>query len=286
VGALARLDPANAAALPGRGDGRALVGALSAEAPLVLRWDGDPSALGRVLVPRVPEHDRRWLADHGFELQRDLFDLFAPGAAASIALSPRFDLSDLSEVALRADPLRVVSFELAGDVKDEAAAGRMLARLPALFAALEAPAGPVQPGTADPAGREGRIPTASGEIAWKLDGKRLRMAGGQPAALAALLARKSGAGWTAPTKDAAGALAGGLGGAVLVPRRLAASVRALPDDAFGTGPFGFVVRGVVDRYLEALEKVQAASVRAELVEGAILVDTRVEVPPPAREGKP
>jgi hypothetical protein len=284
LGARVQIDRATAAALPGRGDAKARAGALSPQAPLVLRWDGDPAALGRVLVARVPEHDRRWLADRGFDVQKDLFDLFAPGVAASVSLSPRLDLSDLSDVALRADPLRLVSFELSGEVRDEKAAGPALARLPALFAALQEPVGKPRPATVDPTGRAGRISLASGEIAWRLEGKELRLVGGPAGALDALLARKGG--WTAPTKDAATALEGGLGGAVLAPRRLAASVRALPDDAFGTGPFGFVVRGIVDRYLEALETVAAVSVRAEPAEGALLVETRIEVPPPARGGKP
>lgn len=285
LGALARLDPAAAAALAAaRGsDAKARVHALAPEAPLVLRWDGDPAALGRLVVPRLPERDRRWLSEHGFDVQRDLFDVLAPGAAASVSLSPRLDVSDLSDIALRADPLRVISFELAAEVKDEQAAGKALARLPALFAALEAPAGAVRPATADAAGRSGRIPTASGEIAWRLDGKRLRVAGGPAGALDALLARK--AGFSAPTKDAAAALEGGAGGAVLVPRRLAASVRALPEEAFGTGPYGFVVRGIVDRYVEALETVEAVSVRAEVSGGALLVDARAEVKP-AREARP
>jgi hypothetical protein len=282
LGALAALEPATAAGLAGKGDAKALVGALAPEAPLVLRWDGDPAALGRLLAPGVPEHDRRWLADHGLDVQKDLFDLLAPGAAAAISLSPRFDLSDFSDVAVRADPLRLVSFELAAEVKDEVAAARSLARLPQLFAALQEPVGKPRPAVVDPAGRTGRIPMASGELAWRLDGKRLRLAGGPPGALDALVARK--AGWTAPTQASAAALAGGLGGGILVPMRLAASVRALPEEAFGTGPYGFVVRGVVDRYLEALQAVQAISVRAEGVDAGILVETRVELP--AREAKP
>jgi hypothetical protein len=277
MAAVTQLEPSTASALAGEGSAQALVRALAPEAPLVLRWDGDPSALGRLLAARLPEADRRWLADRGFDPQRDLVDLLAPGAAASISLSPRFDLSDFSPVAVRADPLRLATFELAAEVKDEAAAARALARLPALVAALVEPVGKPLPATVDPSGRAGRIPMASGELAWRLEGRRLRLAGGPPGALEELLARR--AGFAPPTRDAAAALSGGLGGGVLLPRRLARSVRALPEEAFGTGPYGFVVRGIVDRYLEALEAVEAVSVRAELSGAALLVEARAEVPP-------
>jgi hypothetical protein len=268
------------------GDAKVALHALAPDAPLALRWDGDPAALGRLVLARMAEADRRWLADRGFDPQRDLFDLLAPGVAASVSLSPRLDLSDLSDVALRADPLRVVRFELAAEVTDAAAAGRALARLPALFAALQEPVGKPRPATVEPDGRAGRIPLASGELAWTLEGKRLLLAGGPPGALDALATRAAkGSGWVAPTKLSAEAMDGGLGGAVLAPPRLGAEVRALPDDAFGTGPIGFVIRGTVERYLEPFDAIQAVSARAELAEGAVRVEVRAEVSPQARGGK-
>lgn len=256
---------------------RTTVRALSPESALVLRWDGDLGELGRHVVARTSPRDREWLAAHGFDLQRDLFDQLAPGAAASVSISPRLDLTDVSDVALRADPLRAIRFELAGDVKDEASARGALARLPALFAALAGGASP-----AAPAGSSGRITTPSGEIAWRLAGKRLAIAGGPPGALDALVARRDGSaqGFAAPTEPARTALEGGVGGAVLAPRNLVASVRALPEDAFGTGPTGFVVRSMVERFLEPAERISAVSARVEITSSALRVDVQVEVPPP------
>ena len=272
-------------ALRAGGDSRARVRSLSPDAALVLRWDGNPSELGKRLVARMAPQDRTWLSEHGFDPQRDLFDRLAPGAAASVSISPRLDLTDLSDTALRADPLRVVRFELVGEVKDEAAARESLARLPALFSALQQ-AGGLATASAQEGEGTGRVATPSGVIAWKLSGKRLVLAGGPPGALEALLVRQGGsAGYAAPTPTAAAALQGGLGGAVLNPRSLVASIRALPEDSFGTGPGGFVVRSVVERFLEPADRISAVSLRADLGETALTLDLEVEAPAPGKEAR-
>ncbi len=288
--ALAARPASGAAALAAAGDARPRLRALSRGAALAFRWDGDPAELGRRALGWVPAHDREWLAAHGLELQRDLFDLLAPGCAASVSLSPRLDLTDLSGLAVRADPLRLVRFELLAEVKDEEAARRVLARLPALAAALAEPVGarPAAPQAAGQDGRAGRITTPSGELAWRLDGKRLALAGGPPGALEPLLSRAAGQagkgqGYAAPTPASAAALEGGLGGAVLDPRSLARSVRELPEEAFGTGPTGFVVRSMAERFLEPAERLSAVSVRAALSGEAVLAELVVEAPPPGKE---
>jgi len=130
------------------------------------------------------------------------------------------------------------------------------------------------------------VATPSGEIAWRLDGKRLLLAGGPPGALEALRARQGGSsGYAAPTKTAAAALQGGLGGALLSPRSLVASVRALPEDSFGTGPTGFVIHSVIERFLEPAEKVRAVWMRAELTDAALVVEAEVEAPAGDGKGK-
>jgi hypothetical protein len=276
-----------AAALRASGDARPRLRALTRGAALALRWDGDPAELGRRVLALVPPHDREWLAAHGLELQHDLFDLLAPGCAASVSLSPKLDLTDLSGLAVRADPLRLVRFELLAEVKDEEAARRALARLPALAAALAEPVGGTPAAAAGQDGRAGRIATPSGELAWKLDGKRLAMAGGPPGALDPLLARAGGQakgqGYAAPTQASAAALEGGLGGAVLDPRSLARSVRELPEEAFGSGPTGFVLRSMAERFLEPAERLSAVSVRAELAGEVLKAELVVEAPPPGKE---
>lgn len=263
------------------GDSRAALRALSPAAPLVLRWDGDPAALGRLLLRAVPERDRRWLAERGFDLQRDLFDVLAPGAVASISLSPAIELRELSEGELRADPLRAVHFEVVAPVKDEARAEEVLARVPALLAALQGQgAAPLV--ILDPEHGIERVATPSGELAWRLDGKRLVMTGGAPGSIDEVLARRTSA-WTAPTKASAAALEGGLGGGVLAPRALASAVRALPDEAYGTDPAGFLMRSIVESFLAPLDRLQAISARAELGKTALVVAIEVEAAPPAKK---
>jgi hypothetical protein len=296
-------------ALAGQGASPAHLRRLDPEGALALRWDGDCAELGRRLVPAVSAHDRAWLAAHGFDLQRDLFDQLAPGAAAVVALSPSLDLAGLGEVELRADPLRLVRFELVAEVKDEAAARGALARLQALADAMAAPMRrPTPPASPAPRRKGGprppqapaiqpapsqapalqppplppdRIITPSGEIAWRLDGKRLAMAGGPLGALERLLGRLGGGGpgFAASTPAAQAALSGGLGGAVLDTQRLIQRVRALPDEAFGTGPTGFLVRSMVERVLEPAGRLAAISARADLGPGALVITLTVESQP-------
>jgi len=313
VALLAPAGPGGLRALAGQGGPAPRVQLLDPDAALALRWDGDFAELGRRLAGGMAEHDRRWLAEHGFDLQRDVFDELAPGGAAAIALNPALDLSALGELEARADPLRLVRFELVADVKDEAQAALAFARLRALAAALAEPVRRTPPPASPPPGKPGRrrakarppspaadaaatapdvptdrIVTPSGEIAWRLTGRRLAMAGGPPGALDRLLARLDGAGpgFNASTPGAAAALAGGLGGAVLDTQRLVQRVRALPDEAFGTGPSGFLVRSVVDRVLEPAAQLAAISARADLGERALVITLTVEAARSLEPGKP
>ncbi len=103
-------------------------------------------------------------------------------------------------------------------------------------------------------------------------------AGGRPGRIDALLGRLAGdaPGWKAATPTAEAALAGGLGGVALDAPRLVAAIRALPDEAFGGGPSGFVVRSLVERVIEPAARLTAISLRAELTEGALLFSVDVE----------
>ncbi|HSM91520.1 MAG TPA: hypothetical protein VLT47_01465, partial [Anaeromyxobacteraceae bacterium] len=69
---------------------------------------------------------------------------------------------------------------------------------------------------------------------------------------------------------------GGLGALVLDTQNFVASVRALPPDAFGTGPTGFVMRSLVSRFVEPAARIESAALRAELVPGALTLTLDVE----------
>jgi hypothetical protein len=256
-------------------DGRAApqVGRLDPGAPLVARWDGDFSALGRKLVPMVGAGDRARLERRGVDLQRDVFDVLAPGGALALSVPAWLALGGLTAESTRTDPLRALEFEAILPYRegvDPAPGAERLAR--ALGAARR--------GRGDDAGIA-RLSTPSGEIAWHVDreARRLVAAGGKPGRIDALLARiagEGGAGWKAPTGDAGEALSGGLGGATLDVGRLVASIRALPDAAFGTGPSGFVMRSLVERIVEPAARLAAVSLRADLADGALVLALDVE----------
>lgn len=254
-------------ALAASGEGAKLVRRLDPAAQLAARFDGDFATLGRKLVPVVPAPERARLAAKGIDLERDLFGVLAPGGALSLSLAPRLDVPGLTGAAVRADPLRAVEFEALLPVKDAQAAEAASARLALATRARRGADGVL------------RVRTPSGEIAWRVDGaaKRLAAAGGRPGRLDALLARLAGSdGWRAPTDAAASALEGGLGGAAADPARVAAAVRALPEEAFGTGPSGFVMRSLVDRLVEPVSRLAAVSFRADLAEGALVLALEVE----------
>ncbi|HET8538377.1 MAG TPA: hypothetical protein VFL83_00765 [Anaeromyxobacter sp.] len=265
-------------ALAADGKAAGAVGRLAPDAQLAGRWDGDFAALGKKLAPIVPAAERARLARRGIDLERDVFGVLAPGGALAISLAPGLDLSGLTYAAARADPLKAVQFELVLPVKDPAAAEATSARL----AGGPPPRTRRAPGAVDGVHR---IRTPSGEIAWRVDAgaRRVVAAGGPAGRLEALEARLAGSdGFRPPTKSAEDALAGGLGGAVLVPPRVVAAVRAMPEEAFGTGPSGFVMRSLVDRFLEPASRITAASLRADLAEGALVLGLEVEAAEGAR----
>ena len=267
-------------ALAADGRGAALVSRLDPTAPLVARWDGDFAALGTKLVPMLSQRDRALLERHGLDLQRDLFSLLAPGGAVALSLPAHLSLGELTAEATRKDPLRAVEFEAVFPVRpgaDAAAAAGRLAK------AVGAQRPHVRGrGHARPPPDDGvvRVRTPSGEIAWKLDlaAGRLVAAGGRPGRIDALLARLAGSepGWKARTPTAEAALSGGLGGVALDAPRLVAAVRALPDEAFGGGPSGFVMRSIVERAIDPAARLAAASLRAELAPGTLRLDLDAE----------
>ena len=273
------------AALPSEGGsfadlaaGAGVEGPLAALAPAAATaaWNGDPGALARRLLPLVPVRDREWLAARGIDLRRDVFDLLGPGAAGAASLAPGAGLSAISGDVLRADPLRLLRFEAVSPLRDVARSREVSARIARLAGS--------RPGGAAAAGpARYRVRTPSGEIAWAVDAERARLAlaGGAPGGLDALLGRLAAA--PAP-RGGAGALAGGLGGLALDVPRLVESVRALPPEAFGEGPDAFVLRSVVDRFVDPAERLAAVSARADLEGGALRLTIEVEVRPPQAEG--
>ncbi len=250
------------------GKGAADAAHLDPAAALAGAWHGDPAALAKKLVAFLTPRDRARLQALGVDAQ-SIADLLAPGAAFSVSLAPGLDIASLSEARVRADPLRLVQFEAVAAVRDPERARAVSQRIAAAARRPprknEVPQGSWQ------------IATPSGQIAWRVDGTRLAVAGGAPGRLDALEARlEASEGFHAPTRDAAAALESGLGGVVVHVPRLVASVRGLPDDSYGTGPNAFVMRSVVDRIIAPADRLEALSLRADLAEGALVLALTVE----------
>jgi hypothetical protein len=275
VALLGEREPAfSALAAAGAGAGGALAARLDPAAALVGRFDGDPAALADGLLPLAPSAERAWPMLAGIDLRRDFFHALAPGAAASISLASRIDLPSLDARSLRRDPLRLAQFELVVPLSDPARIAALSERIARL--ARQRPRGGAY-----------SVPTASGEVAWAIDGGLLVVAGGAPGRLAALRARlgEAAGGYRAPTEVARKALAaGGLGALVLDTKNFVASVRALSPEAFGTGPTGFVMRSLVHRFVDPAERLEAATLRAELEPGAFTLSLDVE--PRSQEDRP
>jgi hypothetical protein len=237
------------------------------------RFGGDPAALARRVSYALPPEAAARLARARLDLVGDLAAHLAPGAAAGLWLAPGFDPAAFSGgvAAAARDPFRLVHLAGLVRVRDREKLRAGLERLaragPALGARISSR--PIAGGGAWSA----RV--GGGQVSWALEGERLFFAGGSGAGpLAALRAGRDG--WTPPTAAARAALASGGAAAVLDFGSLVRSFRTLPGEAFGTGPDGFVVRALVDRFLEPASHLAAASLRLEVLPGAARIDLEVE----------
>jgi hypothetical protein len=249
------------------------------DAFLAVRFDGDPVALGRRLAWSFPDAAAR-LTAAGLDLEADLLATLAPGAAAALSLAPTFEVAAVSRGAGalgEADPFRLGHAVAVLPVRDaaraRAALDKLAAAAPALGLEAEAP----------PAGRYvWTFRRGAAEVGVALDGARLLLAGGE-GRLERLRAGDAPP-YAAPTVPSRVALAGGAAGGVLDVARLVASFRALPEAAYGTGPDAFVMRSLAERVVDPASRLLAATLRADLVEGAARLDLTLELAPPPGDG--
>jgi|GEM_PF-1710562 len=252
------------------------VARLPSDASLVIRFGGDPVALGRRLVPRLPRRVSEALLAARLDLERDLLGALAPGAALSVSLAPTFTVEGLSSSRLgpgSGDPFRLVGLDGLARVRDPARFKAFLARL-----GLVAPRwGARLTGRATTDGGSWKLSLGAARLACSLSGERLAVAGG-PDRLEPLSRRAAagGPGYAAPTRASRAALASGVAAAVLDVRNAVAAVRALPQEAYGTGPDGFVTRSLVDRFLEPASRLEAVSLRLDVTPEAALIDLEIE----------
>lgn len=256
------------------------VARLPSDAFLVGRIGGDPAAVLRRALGLLPQGSAA-LSRAGLDPNRDLGDLLAPGAVASVSLAPSFEVaaaSRASELGV-ADPFRLVHLAAELRVRDVRGLELLMARLAQAGPSLGFTVGPLSTG-----GFTGwRIARGGAELQLALQGDRLRIAGGA-GRLEALLAGAT-RGYAPPTGAARAALHAGAG-AVLDFGQLVSSFRSLPPQAYGSGPDAFVMRSLIERVVEPAEGLLAASLRVDLAAagaalGELVVEARPRAPPGA-----
>jgi hypothetical protein len=261
--------------------GLAEVRLLPPDAALTARWGGEPAALGRKLWPLLPPRARADLEAARLDLVGDLLEALAPGVALAASIPPSLTLAEFSSPdPRRADPFRLVNVEALLRVRDADRVrvffGRLAQAAPR-WGGKVVSKGPAASATA------WTLLLGGGRLSCFLAGGQLAVAGGSGRleSLEKRLAAGSG-GFEPPTAASRAALAGGVGGAALDVDHLLASIRGLPEGAYGSGPDAFVMRSLADRFLEPASHLRAVSLRFDLATGAALFDLEVE----GREGGP
>jgi hypothetical protein len=240
------------------------------------RFGGDPAALARRITYLLSPPQAARLQRAKLDPVRDLAAYLSPGGAAGLWLAPTFDMAAVSGgvAAAARDPFRLVHVAGIQRVRDgerlRAGLDRLARAGPSLGLRIASRALPG--GAATWSTRVG-----GGQVAWALDGQRLFFAGGA-GRLEAL--RAGGEGWKPPTAAARAALSSGGAAAVLDLGALVRDFGALPPEAFGTGPDGFVLRALADRFLEPASHLVAASLRLEVLAAAARIDLEIEARSP------
>jgi len=260
----ARLRP-----LAGPGPGRSEPSPLDPATVLAARLSASPAAVLELAAPpaergRHPEGPQK--VAEAFALG-ELAAALEPPLDLGLGLSPRADVAGAFAARGQLQPLRVVTAEAVANLK----AG---AKLGPYFDGIVARAG----GT----GKDGRwrVPVGDAEVAWTVSGGRLLASAGPRGGLDALVSRAGGRGWKAPTPAGAQAMAGGLGGAVLHLDNLVTAVKALPPEAYGTGPDAVMARSLAGRLTAPAGRHAGISLRADLPAGALRLALEVELGEP------
>ncbi|MBK9516396.1 MAG: hypothetical protein IPO09_03385 [Anaeromyxobacter sp.] len=201
---------------------------------------------------------------------RGVIEALRPPLDVGLSLSPRAELAAALASRGQLDPARVLRAEVVARIK----AGARLA--PLLDGLARGAHGVVGDGRW--AARVGQA-----EVAWALRGETLAVTAGAGGGLDALLARVAGGpGFAAPSPAGAAALAGGLGGAVLHGANLVKAIRALPPEAYGSGPDAVVTRSLAEKVTSPGASAGALSLRVDLPAGALRLTLDVELGEPAR----
>lgn len=242
--------------------GQELVSQLDPDAFLVARTALDPATLWPVVETQVPAQFRQQLLNAGVRMS-DVLANVKPGAALSLALpDPKtVNLSRMPSFDPReTNPFRYVYLAALGHVKDPAAATHTLGEVQKFGDRL---------GANLVSSTVGKTPVytftyALGEGAsLAIDGDKVAISGGQNR-MAPLLARAPGAGFQLPAELAPRFNGAGLA-VWLDVSKVIASLRALPDSAYGLG--GFAIKAAMTRWLDALSELKGGLLTADTKAG-------------------
>lgn len=251
------------------GSSSALLAQLNPGALLVVRGEGtsgtatDPAELSAALA-------QQGISGAAGTLVTDFVAALGGSSAMAVTVLPQRG----KPAALQAEPLRLFSAEIVLALKD---ADRMTS---AIQRAVDELGGAAAGGKGKlKVGRNPwRFPIAGGEVAAAVKDGKLALAVGPAKTLEALLAR-TGSTFKGPTAASDQALKGNTGGMFLDVPRLAAAVKALPEESFGPGQQGVMLKSVADQWATSAERIAAVSLASALVEGFARGELLIEVKP-------
>ncbi|MDP1827216.1 MAG: hypothetical protein Q8L48_28340 [Archangium sp.] len=242
-------DPAQLAALETQ-PSRSLLGYLPADAFLVTRYSGDPSKLSAWSRQLLGTYLARAFDDGGFDLKTQVLDQLQPGVVASLSLSerPPMDKGMPSLDLRQTNPFTYAHLSGAAAVKSPAAVVPSLEKM----AALAPKFGAEMSLRERPDGQKALITTyAQGEGVHLAPKGDLVFFASPVQRLDALV-----------KSDGAGVAMTGLGDeavtVVIDLNKLAASVRALPESAWGLG--GFAIKATTVRWLDATDDLKRVTI--------------------------
>jgi len=247
--------------------GAELTGYLPRDAFLVARYQGDPASLGLLTPTLFGPYLAKAFKDAGFDPTVELLARLEPGVCASLSLAERPPLGQgMPSIDIRrTNPFSFAHLSGAATVKPGEDAVAVLEKLSAL-----APKFGAEMKRADRAGAPAFLTSyAQGEgvhVAFKAP----HVFFGSPVQrLDALLLADGSA---APPVAGFGADAVEV---VLDLRRLAASVRGLPESAWGLG--GFAMKATAVRWLEAVDDLTALDLQVGSGDGALQARLALEL---------
>jgi hypothetical protein len=269
-----------------KGESAALLAKLDPGAGWVVRGDGDPGQSADVQAV-IDAMGKQGIPEPALAILKDFIGSLGTGSALGIGVLPP---GPAAKARLADAPLAALRAELLISLKDPERMTAALQRAVDLAteqAAASAPkAARGKKGAAPSFGKNPwRFPLRGGEIAAAVADGRLAIVAGPTGTLEALLAR-TGTAFKGPTPAADKALKGGSGGMYVDVPKLAAAARAYPEQAFGDGQQGVMLKSMVDQWSAAAERITAVSLSSDLVEGAARGELLVEVTPAAPAAAP